>query len=56
MKKQGLVDYNDWEYALPGEKRHADIPEKVLALEDPSATLIFEANHLDRCGPDSLSR
>ncbi|MBF0549641.1 MAG: HD domain-containing protein [Deltaproteobacteria bacterium] len=33
-----------------------DQPEKVFALGDPSATLVVEADRLDRFGPESLQR
>ena len=33
-----------------------DEPEKVFAMRDPSATLIIEADRLDRYGPESLLR
>ncbi len=46
------------------EKMHAivsiiaihDIPEQVFAMEDPSATMVAEADYLDRYGPESLVR
>ena len=33
-----------------------DEPEKVFAMKDPSATLVVEADRLDRYGPESLLR
>lgn len=33
-----------------------DEPEKVFAMKDPSATLVVEADRLDRYGPGSLMR
>jgi HD superfamily phosphohydrolase YqeK len=33
-----------------------DRPEKVFAMENPSATLVFEADYLDRFGAQSLYR
>ncbi len=33
-----------------------DIPESIFALKDPSATLVMEADRLDRYGPRSLKR
>ena len=33
-----------------------DIPDQVFAMEDPSATMVAEADYLDRYGPDSLVR
>ena len=33
-----------------------DEPDKVFAMEDPSATLIVEADRMDRYGPESINR
>jgi uncharacterized protein len=33
-----------------------DIPEQVFAMENPSATMVAEADYLDRYGPESLVR
>lgn len=33
-----------------------DEPDKVFAMKDPSATLIVEADRMDRYGPQSISR
>jgi HD superfamily phosphodiesterase len=33
-----------------------DDPEKAFAIENPSATLVVEADRLDRYGPESLKR
>ena len=33
-----------------------DEPDKVFAMEDPSATLIVEADRMDRYGPESIKR
>lgn len=33
-----------------------DEPERVFAMKDPSATLVVEADRLDRYGPESLLR
>jgi HD superfamily phosphohydrolase YqeK len=33
-----------------------DRPQKILAMENPSATLVLEADYLDRFGAKSLSR
>lgn len=33
-----------------------DKPEEVFALEDPSATIVLEADYLDKYGPESLLR
>jgi len=33
-----------------------DEPDKVFAMKDPSATLIVEADRMDRYGPESISR
>ena len=33
-----------------------DIPDQVFALKDPSATMVAEADYLDRYGPESLVR
>ncbi|QTA93064.1 HD domain-containing protein [Desulfonema magnum] len=33
-----------------------DIPEKIFAMENPSATLVMEADRLDRYGLESLRR
>ena len=33
-----------------------DRPEKIFAMKNPSATIVFEADYLDKYGPDSLVR
>jgi uncharacterized protein len=33
-----------------------DRPEKILAMENPSATIVLEADFLDKYGPESLVR
>ena len=33
-----------------------DRPEKIFAMKNPSATIVFEADYLDKYGPDSLLR
>lgn len=33
-----------------------DRPEKIYAMKNPSATIVFEADYLDKYGPDSLVR
>ena len=33
-----------------------DIPEKIYAMENPSATMVLEADWLDRYGPESVRR
>ena len=33
-----------------------DRPEKIFAMKNPSATIVFEADDLDKYGPDSLIR
>ena len=33
-----------------------DEPDKVFAMENPSATLIVEADRMDRYGPESINR
>jgi hypothetical protein len=33
-----------------------DRPEKILAMENPSATIVLEADWLDKYGPESLLR